>query len=223
MCGRYSLTNPGRIGAAFPQYGFEEFSDYRLPRFSIAPTQSVLGVRNDGRNAIESLRWGLVPRWSATRANQSGQINARSETVATKPTFRDAFRKRRCIIFADGFYEWKNRRPTRFSMRDDEPFAFAGIWEAAGSAAATCAILTTTPNVLVATVHDRMPVILAAEAVDLWLSTEDPPPEVLASALRPFDADRMKAVPASPRLNSARYDVPDVLVDDEPPALTLGF
>ena len=215
MCGRYTLIDPERLARQYAQYRFEEFSQARLPaRYNIAPAQPVLGVRNDSPNVVE-LRW-LSPLGSSSDANATGQINARSETVATKPTFRDAFLHRRCILFADGFYEWRDRRPTRFSMRDDAPFAFAGIWNPAGSAPATCAILTTKPNELVAAVHDRMPVILRPDAVGTWLAGEPATEEELLAVLAPYDASQMKATPASSRLNSARYDAPDVLVDDDP-------
>jgi putative SOS response-associated peptidase YedK len=138
MCGRYTLVDPARLAGRYPQFRFEEFSQSRLrtPRYNVAPTQRVVGVRNDGTSVVE-MRWGLGSGVAAT-----GQINARSETVATKPTFREAFRKRRCIVFADGFYEWKNRKPMHFSMKGDEPFAFAGIWEPSGRDDSTCALLT---------------------------------------------------------------------------------
>jgi putative SOS response-associated peptidase YedK len=123
-------VDPARLAGNYRQYRFEEFSQSRLlmARYNVAPTQPVLGVRNDGARVVE-MRWGLGSGNSAT-----GQINARSETVATKPTFCEALRKRRCIVFADGFYEWKNCKPMRFSMKDDAPFAFAGIWETVGGA-----------------------------------------------------------------------------------------
>jgi putative SOS response-associated peptidase YedK len=221
MCGRYTLVDPARLAAKFPKYSFEEFSHSRLPkaRYNVAPTQPVLGVRNDDARVVE-MRWGLGPPGSVSG---TGQINARSETVATKPTFRDAFLYRRCIVFADGFYEWRDRKPMRFSMKDDAPFAFAGIWEPAGGSASTCAILTCAPNDLVAGTHDRMPVILPEASLDSWLSDELEVAETLSSFLRPYDAALMKAVPASSRLNSARYDAADVLVDDDPVQGDFGF
>jgi putative SOS response-associated peptidase YedK len=212
MCGRYSLTNPERISLAFPTFRFAGFSEYRLPRFNVAPTQSVLGVRNDGRKVIESLRWGLLSFGSTG----TGLINARAETLAQKPSFRDAYERQRCAIFADGFYEWRDRRPTRFSLRSGEPFAFAGLWEPGGGELATCAIITCEPNELVATVHDRMPVILAGCNLDVWLSGEELPNAVVRSILRPYDARKMESRAASMRLNKAAYDAPDVLEDDTP-------
>ncbi len=136
MCGRHTLVDPARLAGSYPQYRLEEFSQSRL----------------------------RTPRYNV--ASGTGQINARWETVATKPTFREAFRKRRCIVFAGGFDEWKNRKPLRFIMKDDAPFAFAGIWEPAGGDGSTCAILTCAPNELVAGTHDRMPVIACVVAFE---------------------------------------------------------
>jgi putative SOS response-associated peptidase YedK len=143
-------------------------------------------------------------------------INARAETLASKPSFRDAFRNRRCILFADGFYEWKNQRPIRFSLEGGAVFAFAGLWEPRNDELPTCTIVTCEPNELVRSVRDRMPVILAPSAVDLWLSPEPLPTEVARSVLRRYPAAEMEAHPASMRLNKADYEAPDVLDDDAP-------
>ena len=199
MCGRFSLTDPLRLPRAFPQYRFPEFSETRLPRFNIAPTQRVLGVRNDGKRVAELLKWGVAQR-----------INIRSESLAAR---RSPIR-RRCIQFADGFYEWRARRPVYYTLRSGEPFAFAGTWEPQDGSA-DCDIVTCVPNALVAEVHDRMPVILPREALDVWLDPEPLPPEVAASILKPYDARLMTARGVSRRVNSAIYDAPDVL-DPEP-------
>ena len=198
MCGRFTLAAPERIAAAFPRFHFEAFSEYRLPRFNIAPAQDVLAVRNDGAARIEMLPWGIERR-----------INARAETIAAHPI---AFR---CIIFADGFYEWRGSKPVYFTMRDDRVFAFAGIWANAGGAT-PCAIVTTEANELVAKTHDRMPAILSAASVDAWLAPEPISPARARELLRPFAAAAMTARDASMRLNDARRDAPDVLVDDDP-------
>lgn len=199
MCGRFTLTDPLRIGAAYPRYRFEEFSEYRLPRFNIAPTQAILGVRNDGRNDVEPLRWGI-----------DGRINARIETIATRPL---AFR---CIIFADGFYEWRGRKPVYYTMKDGRPFAFAGIWQPVTAGEPPSAIVTCEPNELVAPVHDRMPAILRDDQLDAWLSEADLGTEDTRALIRPYDAGEMTARDVSMRLNDARYDSPNVLVDDDP-------
>ncbi|HUA07667.1 MAG TPA: SOS response-associated peptidase [Candidatus Acidoferrales bacterium] len=199
MCGRFTLTDPQRILAAYPRFRFEAFSDYRLPRFNVAPTQSVLAVRNDGRNEIEPLFWGI-----------GGRINVRAETIAPRNPAH------RCIIFADGFYEWRGRKPVFFTLEGDRVFAFAGIWEPSATAPAPCAIVTCPPNALVAAVHDRMPVILPDASIGRWLAPGELPPGEATVLLKPYDAREMRARDVSMRLNDARYDSPDVLVDDDP-------
>jgi putative SOS response-associated peptidase YedK len=199
MCGRFTLTDPLRIRAAYPRYRFEEFSEYRLPRFNIAPTQAVLGVRNDGRNGVEPLRWGI-----------DGRINARVETVSARPL------PFRCIIFADGFYEWRGRKPVYYTMKDERPFAFAGIWQPVTEGEPPSAIVTCEPNELVARVHDRMPAILSDDELDAWLSEGDMPTEVTRTLIQPYAAAEMAARDVSMRLNDARYDDPKVLIDDDP-------
>ncbi len=220
MCGRYTLVDPGAIAAQFPQFRFDEFSESRLPRFNIAPTQDVLAVRNDGRHRIEPLRWGFLP----PRSTGVGFINARAESLAAKPSFRDAYAHRRCAIFADGFYEWASRRPVRFTLHGGRAFAFAGIWTPPTAATPpTCAIVTCAANALVRRTHDRMPVILPDAALPLWLAAEPLDPADAAAILRPYDARAMEAHGASMRLNDARHDAPDVLSDDAPTQTTLRF
>jgi putative SOS response-associated peptidase YedK len=195
MCGRFTLTKPAALVAAFPRFRFPEFSEIRMPRYNIAPTQEVLGVRNDGRDVVEELRWGI-----------RGRINIRGESIAAR---REPIR-RRCIEFADGFYEWSNRRPFYYTLRSGEPFAFAGLWEPENGTA-SCDVATCEPNGLVARVHDRMPVILTGSTVDLWIDPEPLPSEVAASILRPLDAGLMQVREVSTRVNNANYDAPDVL------------
>jgi putative SOS response-associated peptidase YedK len=202
MCGRFTLRNPAALPSAFPGFHFPEFSETRLPalgpRFNVAPTQEVLGVRNDGRDKAELMRWGI-----------QGRINIRAESIAAR---RGSVR-RRCIEFADGFYEWQNRRPVYYTLKGGEPFAFAGLWVPENGSAA-CDIITCEPNVLVAPVHDRMPVILARSKLELWLDPDPLPPDVTASILQPFDAGLMQAREVSRRVNNANYDAPDVLTAD---------
>ncbi|HZY96952.1 MAG TPA: SOS response-associated peptidase [Candidatus Cybelea sp.] len=203
MCGRFTLIKPGALRAAFPRLKFPEFSETGLPRYNIAPTQDVLGVRNDGRDTVEALRWGV-----------RGRINIRAESVLAR---RNPIR-RRCIEFADGFYEWRDRRPFYYTLRSGEPFALAGTWEPFDGSA-VCDVVTCDPNALVAPVHDRMPVMLTGSQVDLWLDPEPLPPEVAASILRPFDAGLMAAREVSRRVNNANYDAPDVLETSDDPRL----
>ncbi len=200
MCGRFTLTRPGALTAAFPAVSFPEFSATRLPRYNIAPTQMVLGVRNDGRGTAEELRWGV-----------RGRINIRAESILSR---RGPIR-RRCIEFADGFYEWRDGRPFYYALRSAEPFALAGLWEPLDGAAG-CDVVTCEPNALVAPVHDRMPVILAGSSVGLWLDPEPLPPEVAAALLTPFDAGLMEVREVSKRVNNANYDAADVLSEGDP-------
>jgi putative SOS response-associated peptidase YedK len=204
MCGRFTLTDPLRIRAAYPRYRFEEFSEYRLPRFNIAPTQAVLGVLDDGNERVTTLQWGI-----------DGRINARAETVAQRPL------PFRCIIFADGFYEWRGRKPVYYTMHDDRVFAFAGIFEPVTTGPPPCAIITVPANSLVAPVHDRMPAILKDDELDAWLAPKDLAPEQARAFLKPYGAGAMHARDVSMRLNDARYDAPDVLVDNDPVQETL--
>lgn len=194
------------------------------PRFNAAPTQKLPVVRRtesgSGREPA-IMRWGLVPGWSRDGRMQSVLTNARSETVARKPAFRDAFRRRRCLVPADGFFEWKQtahgRMPWLFEPADGVPFCFAGLWESwSGSAAESFdsfTILTTTPNQIVADFHDRMPVILGAEAQALWLS-EELKEDALAALLIPSDAGTIRVRPVNPRVNSVANDDPSCI---EPP------
>ena len=200
MCGRYTLTKPHALPAAFPGFRFPEFSETRLPRYNIAPTQMVLGVRNDGKHVAEELRWGV-----------RGRINIRGESLAA----RRGPIARRCIEFADGFYEWANRRPFYYTLARGEPFAFAGLWEP-GEGIASCDIVTCEPNALVAHVHDRMPVILTGSSIDLWLDPDPLPPELAASLLRPLDGSLMRVREVSTRVNNANYDAPDALDSADP-------
>jgi putative SOS response-associated peptidase YedK len=168
-----------------------------------------------GRECV-LLRWGLIPGWAKDPAIGARLINARAETVAEKPAFRAAFRRRRCLVLADGFYEWqksaKRKQPFFFHLRDDRPFAFAGLWESweggDNSHLETCTILTTEPNDLVATVHDRMPVILAPDAHDAWLDPAVEQPDRLTPLLRPYPAEAMDAYPVGPLVNSPTHDGP---------------
>jgi len=207
MCGRFTLRSPGRI----------KFDAKRqippplfVPRFNIAPSQDVLTVMSDGgARALVPARWGLIPSWSQ---EPKGIINARSETLNEKPSFSESFERRRCLIPADGFYEWKKSRkskqPYYFQMKDEEPFYFAGIWDewrGGDELITSCTIITTTPNELLETIHDRMPVILPAQAQDAWLCSDTQPGELL-SFLNPFPATAMKSYPVSQQVNHAQAE-----------------
>ncbi len=216
MCGRFTLTLDGpQLQAAFPQF---RVPAALRPRYNIAPTQPVAVVPNDGSRAVTFFVWGLIPSWAKDPRIGSRLINARAETAAQKPAFRAAFRRRRCLVLADGFYEWPRRRggsprlPWRFTLRTGQPFALAGLWERwqspDGSEIRSCTILTTAANELVATVHERMPVILPPAAYDLWLTAGEVPPTRLQPLLRPYPAEAMQGYPVSTRVNNPRVDDP---------------
>ncbi|MDQ6926841.1 MAG: SOS response-associated peptidase [Candidatus Eremiobacteraeota bacterium] len=209
MCARFSLAAPERIADRYPQFKLRRGWPRR---YNIAPTQDVLAVRNDGAGEIAPLCWGLVPYWAKDLAIGQKLINARAETLAEKPAFRSALQRRRCIIFADGFYEWtgpkKDKQPYRFTVGDGAPFAFAGLWERWGCKDApvtTCAIVTCAPNTLCAPLHDRMPAILDDGALDAWLHGD------VGNALEtlvPFDAARMRQTAVTPRMNQTAFEDP---------------
>ena len=216
MCGRFTLFTPAsRLAEVFLPGEAVSLA----PRYNIAPSQPVLAVRvapATGRREFATPRWGLIPSWAKDASIGSRLINARAETVSEKPAFRRAFRERRCLVPADGFYEWKQeatgKRPFYVRMRDGAPFAFAGLWERwekiPGEAVETCAILTTEPNDLLAPLHDRMPVIVAPEDFERWLDPAVRSPELLAPLLHPFPAGAMEAFPVGRAVNNPRSDDP---------------
>lgn len=224
MCGRFALTTPTKqLALAF---NVDETAVAALPpsvpRYNIAPTQPVAAIRLDdnGERELTFFRWGLVPSWAKDINIGSRMINARSETVAEKPSFRAAFKRRRCLIPADGFYEWQKQEGRKQPIYihpakgGERPFALAGLWEVwrdpDGSALQTCTILTTTPNELMAPIHNRMPVIVEPEDFDLWLNPE-PDPEQGLHLLRAYPAEKMETYPVSTVVNNPRNDVPECI------------
>ena len=218
MCGRFALYTPQE--AVVRLFRLDDAAPLS-PRYNIAPTQPVLAVRADepaGREA-RMLRWGLVPFWAKDTGIGSRMINARGETIAEKPAFRQAFRRRRCLIPADGFYEWQKvpggKQPWFISARDEVPLAFAGLWErwdnrGTEDPVESCTIVTTAANATLAPLHDRMPVILGADAWDSWLAA-DTPSATLLDLLRPAANDLLAARPVSRRVNSPANDGPDLV------------
>ena len=213
MCGRFAQKSPAR--KISKQFKVEEVPPL-VERFNVAPAQSVLAVREspDGRESA-FLKWGLVPRWAKDPAIGNKLINARAETVTEKPSFRDAFSRRRCLVPMEGFYEWARRgdrkRPFYFHMRDDEPFAVAGlweVWEGGGDPLETCTLLTTEANELLTGYHDRMPVILRPEDYDLWLDVGVRSAERLLPLLRPFPREEMTTYAVSLMVNNPSNDTP---------------
>ena len=218
MCGRFTLRAPASVVAA--QFGLFEMPPF-TPRFNVAPTQPVAVVRRSPGEAepereLVWLRWGLIPSWAKDPAIGNRMINARAETVAEKPAYRAAFRRRRCLVVADGFYEWaragRPRQPYFIRMRDDRPFAFAGLWESwqgpDEGPVESCTLLTTEPNELVEPIHNRMPVILAEGDYPQWLDPAVQRPDELAPLLRPFPSDQMTAEKVSTYVNSPAHDDP---------------
>jgi putative SOS response-associated peptidase YedK len=215
MCGRYRLSRRKQV---IDEYFAAEPSDLGWePRYNIAPSQSILTIRYRPEYATRRsslMQWGLIPSWSKGPSPGSILINVRSETAAFKPAFRDPLRLRRCLIPADGFYEWQKvsnaKQPFCFEVGTGEVFAFAGLWDqwksANGELVESCSILTTTPNPVIADIHNRMPVILRKDDYDLWLDPKMRNLTAIGELLKPFDASRMRRYPVSSRLNAVQND-----------------
>jgi putative SOS response-associated peptidase YedK len=229
MCGRFTLTvDPAELQEAFAGFTFPpKFA----PRFNIAPSQPILAIPNDAKNKADFFVWGLIPSW-ATPALAGGAredpsignrlINARGETLAEKPSFRGCFKYKRCLILADGFYEWKSQPGTKIKvphfihLQSRQPFAFAGLWDEwhspDGGILRSATIITTEPNELIATIHNRMPVILPSTAYAQWLDSAPQTPESLLPLLKPFPAREMAAHPVSTLVNSPVNDRAELVV-----------
>jgi len=225
MCGRFTLTIDAEgMKQSFP--GVTPPKGEMPPRFNVAPTQPVLAVANNAHNQAEFFVWGLIPSWAKDPSIGNKMINARAETLAEKPSFRSAYKRRRCLILADGFYEWrkepdgKTKTPMYIRVIDQDgapqPFAFAGLWEVwhspYGDEIPSCTIITREPNEFMAQIHNRMPVILPPESYDEWLDPAERPAEKLEHLLVAYPSERMHAYAISTRVNNARYDAPDVVL-----------
>jgi putative SOS response-associated peptidase YedK len=213
MCGRFTLRNLERLLERFKVAGIDYYDlEDLVPRYNIVPTQPVLTVvQHASTQEARLFQWGLIPSWSK---EAKGFINARVETIDEKPSFKESFERRRCLILADGFYEWERNgkisQPYYFQMKDATPFAFAAIWDRwqfEDRSITSCAIITTTANELLAEIHTRMPVILRTESYALWLS-EDSRAADLKELLVPFPSDQMMS-------HAVSYDVNDAKIDDE--------
>ena len=220
MCGRFTLT-------VDPAESQENLGKYKMPaqfapRFNIAPTQPVLAIPNDGQNKADFFVWGLIPSWAKDPSIGNRLINARGETLAEKPSFRGGYKYKRCLVLADGFYEWmkqpgtKTKVPHFIHMKDRRPFAFAGLWDEwngpDGSQIRSCTIVTTEPNELMAPIHNRMPVILPHDAYAQWLDTAPQTRETLQPLIRPYPAEEMAAYPVSTLVNSPKNDRAECVV-----------
>ena len=228
MCGRYTQTADARTLAG--RFRLAKLGVDVRPRWNMAPGQEGPVVFVESGRRLGLYRWGLIPAWAKDPTIGSKMGNARAETAADKPAFRGPFQRRRCLVPADGFYEWrkagKAKIPVRFTRLDGAPFAFAGLWDewtsTEGSVVRSYSVLTTEPNPLVAAVHDRMPVMLTEAGEDAWLDPGAKTAE-LRTLLVPYDAAGMRAQDASTRVNAARNDDPSLLVADEPLQPELGL
>ena len=219
MCGRFTLTiDPTHLQEAFP---WAVILDDLTPRYNVAPSQPVAVIPNTGDNTLSLYKWGLIPSWSKDPTIGDRMINARAESLAVKPSFRNAYRRRRCLILADGFYEWKqipgmkSKQPIYIQLTDNRSFAFAGLWEIwkspEGPEVRSCTIITTQPNSLLEPIHNRMPVILPPNAYSRWLAPEDRQPPQLNDLLIPYPSADMVAFPVSRMVNSPQVDSPELI------------
>ncbi len=215
MCGRFALKAPTSKLAI--HFKLDE-SIETAPRYNIAPGTDIATIRHspEGKRVMHQLRWGLVPHWAKNPNIGNKLSNARGETVAVKPSFRDAFKRRRCLVPADGFYEWKAegriKQPYFFSMKDDEPFAIGGIWESwrtpEGDILRTCCLITTGPNETMQPVHDRMPVIVSPGDYEQWLTGE---PDDALALVKPYASEEMQSWAVSRRVSQSGEEGPDLL------------
>lgn len=224
MCGRFTLAvNPADFADEFDG---AEFPQQFQPRYNVAPSQPVLAIPNDGKNSATFFVWGLIPSWAKDPTIGSRLINARGETLGEKPAFRGAYKYRRCVIPADGFYEWKSQPGTKgkvphyIRLKTHAAFGLAGLWEewhsADGGTLRTCTIVTTEPNELMASIHNRMPVILGRESISRWLDAAPRSPDNLKDLIRPFPGGLMESLPVSTLVNSPGNDTPDCIRPIQP-------
>ena len=225
MCGRYTLgMTPTEVLEALRAVGPPPDSS---PRWNVAPTQAVMVavITNEGGRQLRMMRWGLIPRWAKDAAIGNKLINARAETLAEKPSFRDAYRKRRCLVVADGFYEWRKagagKQPVWIHPVDGGVLTFAGLWESwkgpAGTVVESCTIVTTAANELIGTFHHRMPVILPEEARDRWLAPGPRDPAELADLLVPCPSDLLAIRPVTTRVNVPTREGRELIEPAPPP------
>lgn len=217
MCGRFTLTEAiHKLQMAFE---FTYSGGEIVPRYNIAPSQNILTVVGNGNERMgRQMKWGLVPFWAKDVKVGHKMINARAEGIDSKPSFKTPFKRNRCLILADGFYEWKKtdegKQPYRFIMKDEEPFAFAGIWDTwhkGNYPLVSCTIITTDPNKLTEQVHDRMPVILQERDFEDWLNPNFEDTDFLKSLLVPFPAGKMDMYPVSAKVNSPKNEQAELI------------
>jgi len=218
MCGRYALKTP--VSKLVSHFDLDEAVDV-VPRYNIAPGTDIPTIRHspEGKRVMHLLHWGLVPHWAKDPGIGAKLSNARGETVADKPSFRDAFKRRRCLVPADGFYEWKTegrqKQPYYFSMKTGEPFALGGVWESwrapDGRILRTCCLITTEPNEIMLPVHDRMPVIVSPDDCEAWLTGEV---DDVLDLVRPYPTDEMQTWAVSKRVSRSSEEGADLVLPD---------
>jgi len=226
MCGRFTLIRLSDFTDMFPWIRPPQQQPPPSPRYNIAPTQPIAAVRNNPEPQIEFLNWGLIPSWAKDPAIGNRMINARAESMDKKPAFRTALRRRRCVIPASGFFEWKKlgrqRVPMYVTAASARPLGLAGLWDVwhddAGSQVTSCTIITVPSNELVRPIHDRMPAILRESDYRLWLDPAEQPPEKLLPALGPYPAGEMRMQEVSRAANNAKIDSPQCIEPASAPA-----
>ncbi len=219
MCGRFTLASDrSALEEIFPGV---EFPEPLSPRYNIAPSQLIAAVCNTGSNMVELLQWGLIPHWAKDPKVGHKMINARAESLAQKPSFSEPFRKKRCLVLADGFYEWKKepggkaKTPMYIRLRSGLPFAFAGLWDvwrSQGEEIHSCTIITTDSNELVAGIHDRMPVILSPADYAEWLDARERKPETLQGMLKPYPSEELEAFEVAAKVNDPKFESPECVL-----------
>ena len=226
MCGRFQLSVKGRHISE--RFNVELFDEFYKPNYNVAPGQKLPAITNSEPTQMSYLKWGLIPFWAKDPKIGYKLINTRAETISEKPSFKNAFRKRRCLIPANGFYEWKkdtHKTPFRIFLKSEELFAMAGIWETwkdgEGKPVHTLSIITTEPNELMQNIHNRMPVILPRELEEAWLKENDE--LALKSMLRPFESKLMDCYPISRKVNSVANNTEEIVMREEGPSENLLF
>ncbi len=215
MCGRFEIHSAIEIIAEI--FGIADWDLEYPPHYNIAPSQDILIVVNDGKRRLIKSRWGFVPSWSQDLDASYKMINARAETVASSKAFKSAFEKQRCLVVADGFYEWRKegttRKPFYVRLKSHKPFGFAGLYNVwispDGEPLTMSTIITTGANQLVMPIHERMPVIASADEYDLWLDPRVQDSSVLPRLLNPYPSEEMELFPVTPKVNSFKFDSPE--------------
>ena len=230
MCGRFTLASDAET---LQQVFFDFEVPMNLsPRYNISPTQDIAAVPNTREKQAEFFHWGLIPSWAKDPKIGNRMINARSETLAEKPSFRNAYKRRRCLVLADGYYEWQQipgeraKQPVYIRLKSQKPFAVAGLWEVwqakdMDEPLKSCTIITCPPNAFLAEIHHRMPVILPADAYAQWLSPDEQPADVLQPLLTPYPGEEMEAYPVSRFVNRPTNDSPECIAPLEVNDLSL--